>query len=74
MILSRQDSFIVRTNRSAYAFRLGDRGGKQRVPVTDKVALPFDKSINRIADVPRDLAHPQTIRHTGYSRDLNPAC
>src|SRR5688572_7999581 len=39
----------------------------------DEVSFPGEDPFDAIADVPCDLAHPQTIRHTGNPGDLDPA-
>jgi hypothetical protein len=76
MIRFRQDSLMLRTNLSAWAFRFGDRGGsltvstpvsvivvgEQWITVVNQVPFSDQNSVLRIREISGNLAHPQSLR------------
>jgi hypothetical protein len=74
---SRQDSLIVRTNRSAWAFRFGECGGSltDSMPLVasfwtnsavnkgSRIVDQVPHWVDRVGQIPADLAHPQPIRN-----------
>src|SRR4030095_11692291 len=47
MIRSRQDSLMVRTTRSAYALRFGDRGGRRTTCTSAAASVSRKATVNR---------------------------
>src|SRR5215510_5061381 len=47
MIRSKLDSLMVRTNRSAYAFRFGDRGGRRTTCTSAAASVSRKARVNR---------------------------
>ena len=44
---------------------------EQRIPVVNQVAFSGKNSRLRIGEIPRDLAHPQSVRFRRDARDCN---
>jgi hypothetical protein len=48
-------------------------GGEQWIPIMNKVAFYGQEAFDAVADVPCDLAHPETIGHGCNPGHLDPA-